>query len=866
MPRLPTARDLGNVALRPSTGTTSVDTSILSAPSRATAQLGQVVSGALTQEYQDQQRLDFGKAQTAWLQGQAEAHAALERDNDYATMQDRYGQQMQKVTESSSSGITSGRMRQEFDNWVNQQNIRGSEQIRTLAWSKEKDASIAGLNQSLETSRSTYLSSTDPETRQQILDATNNMIQGAASKGYIDQTQAQQLGQRWITDAATGSLKMMQPEQRLSALRNPQGITTFLPPDQRQAMIKDAAQEAISTRVGQWQVQASTGNAGMNTLAVPHDTLMQAVYQQESGNRHLNADGSIVQGPVTKSGDRAQGVGQIMPATGRDPGFGIKPLQNDSEEENRRVSGELMDALTKRYNGNQVLALAAYNAGFGKVDNWIKQIGDPRTGQVSNEQFAASIPVNETRNYVYAISANAQRMGNVRSIIDSQDFKDMDGQQQAQMTSKILQVQDQVNSANWFHVQQQMKDTAAMAEAGQDVVSPVTEADFISNMPTISTPGERAQYYQQWNQYKQVIALQPINQAIINGSPEVGLQAVNSINPSTGEADFSFKRELHNRALQNFNNITARKQSDPIQFAISQQKIDALDMTSVQSISDGLRTRQQEAAYISSSYKTPPALFSKAEAAKLSITLSQSTPETAISLLQGIGRSVSPVGLSVFQSQLGENNPTYGAVAGILATPDNYKNTKTGVGSYITYPLTVDKYNASDRIIRGYRALNPSKEDKAAGVTPITIPSDQKMEDAFNERVGDSFLMSAQERQKAYNLFKSAYAGEMLFSPEVKSDDRSEASRGISDSIANKAILYATGGVVSYGGSEVVAPYGMGDDAFKEKMDSARAEAFKGMGSYSNFSPVKLPSGRYGFRVGNRLATKDGQLLTVEIN
>lgn len=176
MPRLPTARDLGNVALRPSTGVTSVDTNVLSAPARVTEQLGQVVAGALTQEYQDQQRLGFGKAQTAWLQGQAEAYAALERDNDYATMQDRYGQQMQKVTESSASGITSGRMRQEFDNWVNQQNIRGGEQIRSLAWAKEKDSNIADLNQSLETSRSTYLTSTDPATRQQILDATNNMI------------------------------------------------------------------------------------------------------------------------------------------------------------------------------------------------------------------------------------------------------------------------------------------------------------------------------------------------------------------------------------------------------------------------------------------------------------------------------------------------------------------------------------------------------------------------------------------------------------------------------------------------------------------------------------------------------------------
>lgn len=438
MPRLPTANDLGRVSLRPATGVASPD---LSAPYRAAQQLGNQVTQIAGEVADDQNRLAYGQAQTAWLQGQADTHAAFEKDNDYATMQDRYGQQMQKVTESSASGITSSRMRQEFDNWVNQQNIRGGEQIRSLAWNKEKDASIAGLNQSLETSRSTYLTSADPATRQQILDATNNMIQGAASKGYIDQTQAQQLGQRWITDAATGSLKMMQPEQRLSALRNPQGITTFLPPDQRQEMMKDAAFEGTALKLADLKQPNADGSVNLDTFNVTGDALTNAIFQQESGNRHRNADGSLVTSPKG-----AQGAGQIMPPTGKEPGFGVKPLQDNSEQENRRFTGDYIGAMLKRYDGNQILALAAYNAGPGKVDDWIKRIGDPRSGQVTNQQFASSIPVSETRNYVYRVADKATKGASYQAITDSPEFKMMSPQQQLQVASTIASMRNQDNA------------------------------------------------------------------------------------------------------------------------------------------------------------------------------------------------------------------------------------------------------------------------------------------------------------------------------------------------------------------------------------------------------------------------------------
>lgn len=819
MAKLPDASDIGRRIPQVAGGVASADTTQVA---RAMQGLGQVITSTAGEEYEEQQRLAIGNAQTAYNKAYADAKESFRNDDDYATMPDRYSEMMQKATDNAAAGITSGRGRQIFDAWAQQQNINGLSGIRDLSWSKEKDNNRASILKNAETLGNTYMSSTDPAQRQQSLDALNNMLDGATTKGYIDHTERQQWGQKWITSTAVGSLNMMQPEQRLSALRNPQGITTFLPPDQRQAMIKDASYEALNTRLGQQQLQMYAGDAGMNVLAVPQDTLMQAVYQQESGDRHRNADGSLVTSPKG-----AQGVGQIMPATGRDPGFGIKPLQDDSEQENRRMSGDYLGAMLKRYNGNQILALAAYNAGFGKVDNWIKQIGDPRTGQVSNEQFAASIPVNETRNYVYSVSANAQRMGNVRSVMDSQEFKNLDGQQQAQIASRTVQIQDQVDSAYRVNIQQRITDDAARAQSGLNIESPVTEAEFIRSIPSSATPGEREQFYQQWNRHKDTLALQPVNNFVMQNSATDGLAAVQALKPADNAADFQFKSQQYAQSLQNYQRIINAREADPggwlVQNDETTQKAFAAYTDNPDLMGDYVKNViiQKKRLGIKSD-----AVIPKVQADALSQALLQSTPDNQSKLLDAIHKGTG--GGAAYMAtlkQIAVNAPS-AAVAGVLM---GKPSSLIAQENWINPDITISPSQASKTILAGSAARKGTKDAKG-----MSMPKENDMRLEFSNTVKDAFAGDALGASMAYDVAKDYYAGVMSQKGDYSGELDADAWK--------QAINAATGGVYDYNGmGNVLLPWGMSTETFDSQVNQAWQSQVIGAG-------VKAPPGQYGLQ------------------
>jgi soluble lytic murein transglycosylase len=110
---------------------------------------------------------------------------------------------------------------------------------------------------------------------------------------------------------------------------------------------------------------------------------------------------------------KAVGLMQVTPEAGRDTAkrFGVTydwhRLVSDPVYNTQMGAAEL-GALLREYHGSYIMSFAAYNAGRGRVQQWIKQHGDPRDRNVDAIDWVERIPFAETRNYVQRVMENLQ--------------------------------------------------------------------------------------------------------------------------------------------------------------------------------------------------------------------------------------------------------------------------------------------------------------------------------------------------------------------------------------------------------------------------------------------------------------------------
>ena len=161
-------------------------------------------------------------------------------------------------------------------------------------------------------------------------------------------------------------------------------------------------QMAVNIASSIWD-KGGVGGAGLPAL----------IMQAESGGN---------QAAVSPKG--AIGAMQLMPETAKETseelGIPFSPARLATDANyNVALGTAYLNKMLGRFGGNETLAVAAYNAGPGMVDDWVNgtnktgknpsklQLPDPRSGAAAAQEFIQKIPFQETRNYTAGIMQQA---------------------------------------------------------------------------------------------------------------------------------------------------------------------------------------------------------------------------------------------------------------------------------------------------------------------------------------------------------------------------------------------------------------------------------------------------------------------------
>ncbi len=150
-------------------------------------------------------------------------------------------------------------------------------------------------------------------------------------------------------------------------------------------------------------------------------SVVYAIARQES-----QFDQSVV------SPAKAMGILQVTPEAGKyvtrkyGATYDQRRLLTDASY-NATLGAAELGGLLQDYRGSYIMTFAGYNAGRGRVKEWIERYGDPRDPSVDPIDWVERIPFSETRNYVQRVMENLQvyrsRFGGGSRLLIEADLK-----------------------------------------------------------------------------------------------------------------------------------------------------------------------------------------------------------------------------------------------------------------------------------------------------------------------------------------------------------------------------------------------------------------------------------------------------------
>lgn len=349
---------------------------------------------------------------------------------------------------------------------------------------------------------------------------------------------------------------------------------------------------------------------------------------------------------------------------------------------------------------------------------------------------------------------------------------------------------------------------------------------------------------------------------------------VEQLKPGTNETGegYASRAELFDQVSAAATKVISQRQNNPFNAAVEIGAYKPLPSNNPKDITAEVANRFSSQEGLRAIGINAPILSSE-EAATLSeqVRGTKDVNQT-ISLLQSMGETLSAPAMRQVASAIAPNNAATAYSALLLGTPDNqYDNKKPSIAysQFVGYKPTLNKYDVSKVVLAGDQLLNPTKAMKDAGITPVQLPSEDKLKRAFDDQVGNSFANNPQARQLSYNLFKAAYAG-IAYQSGDAAMTRTDAANS---DVVEKAAQYATGGVYKgFNGGDVVMPFGMDKSTFKDRYTVSAQKSLKDAGlnvnAASNFTPVNIGNNQYRLVSGSgRWATdpKTNEAIVVRV-
>lgn len=503
----------------------------------------------------------------------AQNNNLLDRKNgDWRGSNEGFAADNEALTAKFAGELNHDATRKKFTLYVKQANANAELNLKSHNYNEEKTSRILTLNANVAELSDQFLKVDNADDRLQIEAHINDAYDIAAVGGWITPEKAAAHKKAW---AANLTFEM----GKIQVQSDPHGVLDDL------------------------------GGGALNYV-----NFKRALIRQESGGK-----------ASAESGVGASGIMQVMPATGRliASQLGERHVAQMSDAEikvwlknpmnGERYGDYYLKQQLKRFNGDWVLTLAAYNAGPGRPAEWVKKYGDPRKGEISHADFIEKIPFKETRNYVKSIMkmAGAQAGGKVSDAYDQMTFKQQQSLRvQAQKQIGLLNADADAQlgligkniAAGIAPLQSQINDLAALgASIGRDDI--VEQASAMQDLSGLADDWQQA--------------------SIVDVQNDVAALTLAATGESAGAGDV-MKAQF---GIQKLAVMEKAVTADPIAYAIAAGHdfvepiaigANSLDTANVASFEAALAARAGAAGKISNYYGGDKRLFSNGERQALS--------------------------------------------------------------------------------------------------------------------------------------------------------------------------------------------------------------------------------------------------------